>query len=124
MLARPGPSGSGKPTTRGLRAGFEPPDAGGVWVEDEDVTAVEPVRRRFGMVFQHYALFPHLDVGENVAFGLESLGVRGDALNGRVARALALVDLAGYERRRVGQLSGGQQQRVALARALAPEPRG
>src|SRR3954447_16485187 len=123
MLALLGPSGSGKTTTLRLLAGFEVPDAGRVLVENDDVTAVEPVRRRFGMVFQHYALFPHLDVGENVAFGLESLGVRGDALNGRVARALALVDLAGYERRRVGQLSGGQQQRVALARALAPEPR-
>src|SRR3954466_5140988 len=123
MLALLGPSGSGKTTTLRLLAGFEVADAGPVLVENEDVTAVEPVRRRFGMVFQHYALFPHLDVGENVAFGLESLGVRGDALNDRVARALALVDLAGYERRRVGQLSGGQQQRVALARALAPEPR-
>ena len=75
------------------------------------------------MVFQHYALFPHLDVGENVAFGLESLGVSGEELERRVARALTLVDLAGFERRRIGQLSGGQQQRVALARALAPEPR-
>jgi ABC-type Fe3+/spermidine/putrescine transport system ATPase subunit len=75
------------------------------------------------MVFQHYALFPHLDVGENVAFGLESLGVRADELSRRVGRALELVDLAGFERRRISQLSGGQQQRVALARALAPEPR-
>jgi ABC-type Fe3+/spermidine/putrescine transport system ATPase subunit len=75
------------------------------------------------MVFQHYALFPHLDAGENVGFGLESLGVRGAVLADRVARALALVDLAGLERRRIDQLSGGQQQRVALARALAPEPR-
>src|SRR4051812_15416554 len=123
MLARPGPSGSGKPTTRGLRAGFEPPDAGGVWVEDEEVTDVDPVARRFGMVFQHYALFPHLDVGENVAFGLESIRIRGGELGDRVAQALALVDLAGFERRRIAQLSGGQQQRVALARALAPEPR-
>jgi ABC-type Fe3+/spermidine/putrescine transport system ATPase subunit len=123
MLALLGPSGSGKTTTLRLLAGFEVPDGGRVLVEDEDVTRVEPVGRRFGMVFQHYALFPHLDVGENVAFGLESLRVRGDALNERVARALALVDLAGFERRRIGQLSGGQQQRVALARALAPEPR-
>jgi ABC-type Fe3+/spermidine/putrescine transport system ATPase subunit len=94
-----------------------------VLVEDEDVTAVEPVARRFGMVFQHYALFPHLDVGQNIAFGLESLGVRGEELGQRIRRALALVDLDGFERRRIGQLSGGQQQRVALARALAPEPR-
>jgi ABC-type Fe3+/spermidine/putrescine transport system ATPase subunit len=123
MLALLGPSGSGKTTTLRLLAGFEVPDAGRVWVEGDEVTHVDPVARRFGMVFQHYALFPHLDVGENVAFGLESLGVRGEELDRRVARALALVDLAGFERRRIGQLSGGQQQRVALARALAPEPR-
>ena len=79
MLALLGPSGSGKTTTLRLLAGFETPDAGRVWVEDEDVTGEEPVARRFGMVFQHYALFPHLDVGDNVAFGLESLGVRGKA---------------------------------------------
>jgi ABC-type Fe3+/spermidine/putrescine transport system ATPase subunit len=123
MLALLGPSGSGKTTTLRLLAGFETPDAGRVWVEDEDVTAVEPVARRFGMVFQHYALFPHLDVGDNVAFGLESLGIRGQELEQRVARALTLVDLTGFERRRIAQLSGGQQQRIALARALAPEPR-
>ncbi|HEV8176097.1 MAG TPA: ABC transporter ATP-binding protein, partial [Gemmatimonadales bacterium] len=123
MLALLGPSGSGKTTTLRLLAGFEVPDQGRVLVEGEDVTRVDPVARRFGMVFQHYALFPHLDVGQNVAFGLESLGVSGEELQRRVGRALALVDLAGYERRRISQLSGGQQQRVALARALAPEPR-
>jgi ABC-type Fe3+/spermidine/putrescine transport system ATPase subunit len=123
MLALLGPSGSGKTTTLRLLAGFEVPDQGRVVVEGEDVTGVDPVARRFGMVFQHYALFPHLDVGENIAFGLESLGVSGEELQRRVARALTLVDLAGYERRRISQLSGGQQQRVALARALAPEPR-
>jgi ABC-type Fe3+/spermidine/putrescine transport system ATPase subunit len=123
MLALLGPSGSGKTTVLRLLAGFETPDAGRVQVEGEDVTTVEPVHRRFGMVFQHYALFPHLDVGRNVGFGLESLGTKGPELAERVARALALVDLAGLERRRIDQLSGGQQQRVALARALAPEPR-
>jgi putative spermidine/putrescine transport system ATP-binding protein len=123
MLALLGPSGSGKTTTLRLLAGFEVPDSGRVRVEGEDVTRLEPVARRFGMVFQHYALFPHLDVGANVAFGLESLRVRGEELDRRVSRALALVDLAGFEQRRIGQLSGGQQQRVALARALAPEPR-
>jgi ABC-type Fe3+/spermidine/putrescine transport system ATPase subunit len=123
MLALLGPSGSGKTTTLRLLAGFEAPDSGRVLVEQDDVTGVEPVARRFGMVFQHYALFPHLGVGQNVAFGLESLGVRGEELRERVARALTLVDLAGFESRKIGQLSGGQQQRVALARALAPEPR-
>ncbi|MGZ8391905.1 MAG: ABC transporter ATP-binding protein [Gemmatimonadales bacterium] len=123
MLVLLGPSGSGKTTTLRLLAGFEVPEQGRVLVEGEDVTRVDPVARRFGMVFQHYALFPHLDVGQNIAFGLESLGVSGEDLQRRVARALALVDLGGYERRRISQLSGGQQQRVALARALAPEPR-
>ncbi|HEY9506835.1 MAG TPA: ATP-binding cassette domain-containing protein, partial [Gemmatimonadales bacterium] len=105
MLALLGPSGSGKTTVLRLLAGFETPDAGRILVEEEDVTGVEPVHRRFGMVFQHYALFPHLDVGHNVGFGLESRGVRGAELAERVARALALVDLAGLERRRVDQLS-------------------
>ena len=123
MLALLGPSGSGKTTTLRLLAGFDVPDSGRVRVEGEDVTRIDPAARRFGMVFQHYALFPHFDVGENVAFGLESLGVRGEELERRVGRALMLVDLPGFERRRISQLSGGQQQRVALARALAPEPR-
>ncbi len=123
MLSLLGPSGSGKTTTLRLLAGFEVPDHGHVVVEAEDVTRLEPVARRFGMVFQHYALFPHLDVGQNLAFGLESIGVGGEELHRRVARALALVDMPGFERRRISQLSGGQQQRVALARALAPEPR-
>ncbi len=123
ILALLGPSGSGKTTTLRLLAGFETPDTGRVVVDEEDVTRTDPVARRFGMVFQHYALFPHMDVGENVGFGLESLGLGGKELDRRVARTLALVDLAGFERRRITQLSGGQQQRVALARALAPEPR-
>ncbi len=123
ILALLGPSGSGKTTTLRLLAGFEAADAGRVIVDGADVTRLAPVARRFGMVFQHYALFPHLDVGANVAFGLESLGISGATLERRVADALALVDLKGFERRRIAQLSGGQQQRVALARALAPEPR-
>ncbi|HET6577809.1 MAG TPA: ABC transporter ATP-binding protein [Gemmatimonadales bacterium] len=123
MLALLGPSGSGKTTTLRLLAGFETPDEGRVLVEGEDVTRVEPVSRRFGMVFQHYALFPHLDVRANVGFGLESIGVRGAERDRRVDRSLALVDLPGFGGRRIAQLSGGQQQRVALARALAPEPR-
>jgi ABC-type Fe3+/spermidine/putrescine transport system ATPase subunit len=119
IVALLGPSGSGKTTMLRLLAGFETPDGGRIIVEGEDVTTMPAARRRFGMVFQHYALFPHLDVGENVAFGL-----RGQADPGRKAgEALKLVDLGGFERRKVQELSGGQQQRVALARALAPEPR-
>ncbi len=123
ILALLGPSGSGKTTTLRLLAGFERPDTGRVLLDERDVTRLGPVHRRFGMVFQHYALFPHLDVGDNVAFGLRSQGVRGTDLADRVAGALRRVDLDGFERRRIGQLSGGQQQRVAVARALAPEPR-
>jgi len=120
VLALLGPSGSGKTTTLRLLAGFESPDAGTIAVGGEDVTRTAPAARRFGMVFQHYALFPHLDVGQNVAFGL---GTSGEAAARRVREVLAMVDLAGYERRPVAALSGGQQQRVALARSLAPEPR-
>ena len=123
ILALLGPSGSGKTTTLRLLAGFEEPDAGRVVVEGEDVTALPPARRRFGMVFQHYALFPHLDVGENVGFGLDAQGAGAGDRARRIAEALEQVDLGGFERRRVTELSGGQQQRVAVARALAPEPR-
>jgi len=119
ILALLGPSGSGKTTMLRLLAGFEAADGGRIAVASEDVTTVPPAQRRFGMVFQHYALFPHLDVGENVGFGLP----KSSDQVAKVAAALALVDLAGYERRKVQELSGGQQQRVALARALAPEPR-
>jgi ABC-type Fe3+/spermidine/putrescine transport system ATPase subunit len=123
ILALLGPSGSGKTTLLRMLAGFERPDGGTVRIEGEDVTAVPPARRRVGMVFQHYALFPHLDVGENVAFGLHGKGEAGKGKGEIVAEALSLVDLAGFERRKVQELSGGQQQRVALARALAPAPR-
>ncbi len=124
ILALLGPSGSGKTTMLRLLAGFETADSGRILVANEDVTTTPPARRRFGMVFQHYALFPHLDVGENVGFGLRGSG-KGDErrVPQKISEALALVDLAGYERRKVHELSGGQQQRVALARALAPEPR-
>jgi iron(III) transport system ATP-binding protein len=123
VLALLGPSGSGKTTALRLVAGFETPDRGSIQVGGEAVTTFPPARRNFGMVFQHYALFPHLTVGENVAFGLESRGLGRDEVRRRVAAALALVDLPGFAARRVGEISGGQQQRVALARALAPEPR-
>ena len=123
ILALLGPSGSGKTTILRLLAGFETPDAGRVIVGGDDVTRLAPVARRFGMVFQHYALFPHLDVAGNVGFGLEGRGMTDQEKRARIEESLALVDLAGYGARRIGQLSGGQQQRVALARALAPEPR-
>jgi len=123
LLALLGPSGSGKTTTLRLLAGFETPDEGRILVDGEDVARLSPAARRFGMVFQHYALFPHLDVGENVGFGLASQGVPAEERVRRVAAALAMVELSGLERRPVGALSGGQQQRVALARALAPAPR-
>jgi len=123
ILALLGPSGSGKTTVLRTVAGFETPDSGRVVADGEDVTDVPPERRRFGVVFQNYALFPHMTVGENVAFGLESQGVKKKEVREAVARALASVDLSGFESRPVTQISGGQQQRVALARALAPEPR-
>jgi ABC-type Fe3+/spermidine/putrescine transport system ATPase subunit len=124
ILALLGPSGSGKTTALRLIAGFERPDRGRLLVDGEEITSLPPERRNFGMVFQHYALFPHLTVGENVAFGLASKGKTDKAeTERRVSEALALVDLPGFSNRRVGEISGGQQQRVALARALAPEPR-
>jgi iron(III) transport system ATP-binding protein len=117
-----GPSGCGKTTTLRMIAGFEQPTSGRVLVGDRDVSALPPQKRDVGMVFQNYALFPHLDVWENVAFGLKSRGERKDAVAPKVERALELVEMGGYGRRKVQELSGGQQQRVALARALAPEP--
>jgi ABC-type Fe3+/spermidine/putrescine transport system ATPase subunit len=123
IVALLGPSGSGKTTVLRLVAGFEVPDAGRIRVEGEDVTDLPPERRRFGMVFQHYALFPHMSVGENVAFGLRPRGAAWAGTRERIAETLALVGLAGFEARRVTEISGGQQQRVALARALAPSPR-
>ena len=123
ILALLGPSGSGKTTALRLIAGFETPGQGAIRVDGQDVTALPPERRNFGMVFQHNALFPHLSVGENVAFGLASRKLGKEEIRRRVSEALALVDLPGFEARRVGEISGGQQQRVALARALAPEPR-
>ena len=123
LLALLGPSGSGKTTALRLLAGFETPDHGRILVDGAEVTGLAPAARRFGMVFQHYALFPHLDVGGNVGFGLESRRLPAAERARRIREALELVELGGLERRPVGALSGGQQQRVALARALAPEPR-
>ena len=123
VLALLGPSGSGKTTLLRIVAGFETADRGTIRVGEQPIERLPPAKRDFGMVFQHYALFPHLTVGENVAFGLEARRLPKPQVHERVAAALASVDLAGYERRRISEISGGQQQRVALARALAPEPR-
>lgn len=122
LLALLGPSGSGKTTLLRLIAGFESPDAGRILLGGRDVTALDALGRRCGMVFQHYALFPHLSVAQNVAYGLASERLDAVATAARVDEALALVDLAGFGARAVTALSGGQQQRVAVARALAPRP--
>ncbi|HET9209583.1 MAG TPA: ATP-binding cassette domain-containing protein, partial [Thermoanaerobaculia bacterium] len=104
ILALLGPSGSGKTTALRLIAGFETPDRGHIRVGGEEVTALPPERRRFGMVFQHYALFPHLNIRENVAFGLAESRLGRDEQTRRVAESLALVDLPGFEDRRVGEI--------------------
>ena len=118
-----GPSGCGKTTTLRMIAGFERPTAGSIIVDGTDITNRPPNRRNVGMVFQSYALFPHLSIFENVAFGLRRRGIRGQDVRGRVTEILRLVGLAGMEKRKPRQLSGGQQQRVALARALVNRPR-
>lgn len=117
-----GPSGSGKTTLLNIAAGYLQPDAGRVLIGGRDVTDLPPRRRNIGMVFQNYALFPHLSVWENVAYGLRARGVAAAEIERRVETALDLVQLAGYGARAIRQLSGGQQQRVALARALVIEP--
>ncbi|MHB1168645.1 MAG: ABC transporter ATP-binding protein [Longimicrobiales bacterium] len=122
LLTLLGPSGCGKTTTLRMIAGFEQPTSGRVSVDGRDVTRLPPQKRGIGMVFQNYALFPHLDVADNVAFGLRTRGMRKAEAAERVEAMLRRVELAGYGKRRVQELSGGQQQRVALARALAPEP--
>lgn len=122
LVALMGASGSGKTTTLRMVAGYEPPDSGRVWLEGKDITARAPRVRGFGMVFQHYALFPHMTVGQNVAFGLEARGVSKAERSARAATALANVDLDGASPRAIQSLSGGEQQRVALARALVRRP--
>jgi putative spermidine/putrescine transport system ATP-binding protein len=117
-----GPSGSGKTTTLMMIAGFETPDAGEITLDDRPVTALPPHRRNIGVVFQNYALFPHLSVFENIAYPLRVRRVRVAEIRERVRAALAMVRLEGFEARAPHQLSGGQQQRVALARALVFEP--
>jgi putative spermidine/putrescine transport system ATP-binding protein len=122
MLAVLGPSGCGKTTTLRLIAGFEIPDTGSIVINGREVTSTPPNKRGLGMVFQDYSLFPHMTVGENVAFGLRMRGVSQADKTARIRSMLQMVRLDGFEDRRITQLSGGQQQRIALARALATEP--
>lgn len=123
VLALLGLSGSGKTTALRIIAGLETADRGSVVVDGDDVTTLAAAKRRFAMVFQHYALFPHMTVAENVSFGLRAQGARKQEIPTRVAEVLDAVDLAGFDQRKVTEISGGQQQRVALARALAIRPR-
>ena len=118
-----GPSGSGKTSLLNILGGFAQPSSGSIHIGDTDVSFMPPHKRGIGVVFQNYALFPHLSVGENVAFPLRARGVPKPAWTTEVARALALVELSGYEQRAVAQLSGGQRQRVALARAIVFRPK-
>jgi spermidine/putrescine transport system ATP-binding protein len=118
-----GPSGSGKTTLLRILGGFVAPDMGRVRFGSEDVTNTAVWKRNIGMVFQSYALFPHMTVFQNVVFGLNRRGIRGDAAKQEVMRALEMVHLTGFEHRRPKELSGGQQQRVALARAIVMKPR-
>ena len=117
-----GPSGCGKTTTLRMIGGFEEPTDGAIYLGDRDVVGLPPYKRDVNTVFQNYALFPHLSIFENVAFGMRRKGVRKADLAGRVREILRLVDLEGMEKRRPRQLSGGQQQRIALARALVNKP--
>ena len=118
-----GPSGCGKSTLLRMLAGFEQPDSGSILLDGADIAAVPPHKRPINMMFQNYALFPHLSVAGNIAFGLKRTGMRRADIAARVAEMLALAQLEGLEQRRPDQLSGGQRQRVALARSLALRPR-
>jgi thiamine transport system ATP-binding protein len=121
LVALVGPSGCGKTTTLRLIAGFEQPDEGEITLDGQSIVSLPPEARRVGIVFQNYALFPHMSVTQNVAYGLKFLKRPVDVRR-RVRELLELVDLVGLEHRKPAELSAGQQQRVALARALAPEP--
>ncbi len=118
-----GPSGSGKTTLLMMIAGFEEPTEGAIWLDGRRIDAVAPFRRNMGMVFQNYALFPHMTVAQNIGFPLKMRGTPRREIAGRVARALEMIELGALADRYPPQLSGGQQQRVALARALVFEPR-
>ncbi|HET9498408.1 MAG TPA: spermidine/putrescine ABC transporter ATP-binding protein, partial [Candidatus Limnocylindria bacterium] len=117
-----GPSGCGKTTTLRMIGGFEEPTSGTVYLGDQDVTGLPPFKRNVNTVFQNYALFPHLSIYENVAFGLRRKKVADAEIKTRVGEMLELVELPGFEQRKPTMLSGGQQQRVALARALINHP--
>ena len=117
-----GPSGCGKTTTLRIIAGFQEPDSGEVIFDNQVMNGVPAHKRRVNTIFQRYALFPHLNVYENIAFGLRLRKMKEDAIQAKVKEMLALVDLRGFERRSIDSLSGGQQQRVAIARALAVDP--
>jgi putative spermidine/putrescine transport system ATP-binding protein len=118
-----GPSGCGKTTILRMIAGFENPTSGSILVEGQDITHLKPNQRQLGMVFQAYALFPNLNVGDNIAFGLKIAGMPAAERRARVEEMLKLIGLPGFEKRYPYEMSGGQQQRVALARAIAPRPR-
>ena len=118
-----GPSGCGKTTTLRILGGFETPDTGRVMFQGEDITNLAPNKRQLNTVFQKYALFPHMNIAENIAFGLKISGKSKDYINDKIKYALKLVNLSGYEKRSVDSLSGGQQQRIAIARAIVNEPR-
>ncbi|HXU52637.1 MAG TPA: ABC transporter ATP-binding protein [Casimicrobiaceae bacterium] len=118
-----GPSGCGKTTTLRLVAGLEQASEGRIFIDGADVTRLSAAERDVSMVFQSYALFPHMDVMENVSYGLRSMGMKKAEAAERAAQKLALVGLAGYEKRQPSELSGGQQQRVAVARAIVLEPK-
>ena len=118
-----GPSGCGKTTLLRLLAGFEYPTSGNLLIDGTDITALPPDKRPTNMVFQNYAIFPHLNVEKNIQFGLRKLGLSNDEIDKRVKEVLSLVKLEGYEERFSNQLSGGQRQRVALARALVRQPK-
>ncbi len=122
LLAVLGPSGCGKTTLLRIAGGYEMADSGSVRIQGRDVTRLAPEERNVGMVFQNYALFPHLSVLDNVEFGLRMRGVPKEERKRRAADVLSLVGLEGVEKRKPAELSGGQQQRVALARALVIEP--
>src|SRR4051812_42666610 len=118
-----GPSGCGKTTILRMVAGFERPTSGTILVEGQDISPLPPNQRKIGMVFQAYALFPNMNVDDNVGFGLKIAGVGTEERKARVAEMLKLIGLSGFGKRFPFEMSGGQQQRVALARALAPKPR-